>query len=173
MNRYPGGKESGFSLVELCTVLAGAMILIVSAVPAYTSVVNSFRLVMSAGTITTELQFARMKAVSSNEVFQVRFDAAQRSYQVETGAGTVVAGPFQLPDGIVLNAGDGQAAITFGSNIVAFSPTGTVAPSGSGAGSAGHVRIMNPMGSKVEVTVSTAGAVRQSRIYKSASPTYQ
>jgi Tfp pilus assembly protein FimT len=171
MSRHPEEKDSGFSLVELCVVIAGAMILIVSAVPAYTAVVNSFRLVMSAGTITTELQFARMKAVSSNEVFQVRFDAAQRSYQVETGAGTLVAGPFQLPAGIVLNGGDGAAAISFGGNVVAFSPTGTVAANGTG--SVGHVRIMNPMGAKVEVTVSTAGAVRQSRIYKTSSPTYQ
>ena len=171
MNQHPGEKDSGFSLVELCVVIAGAMILLVSAVPAYTSVVNSFRLVMSAGTITTELQFARMKAVSSNEAFQVRFNAAQRSYQVETDAGTLVAGPFQLPAGIVLNDGDGEAAISFGGGIVSFSPTGTVAANGTG--SAGHVRIMNPMGSKVEISVSTAGAVRQSRIYKASAPTYQ
>lgn len=167
MNRQSERNDAGFSLVELCIVIAGAIILTVSAIPAYNIIVNSFRLALSGGMITTELQFARMKAVSSNEAFRVNFIPAQRVFQVETGAGAVVAGPFQLPDGIELNDQDGGPSITFGDNVVSFSPTGTV-PS-MGTGSAGRVKIRNQLGARVDVVVSTAGAVRQTPIYKAAT----
>jgi Tfp pilus assembly protein FimT len=160
----PDQKNAGFSLLELCIVLAGAMILAITAVPTFTPMVDSFRLVMAAETVTTQFQFARMKAVSSNETFRVSFPGGGRTFQVETGDGTLVAGPFQLPTGINLNTVDTGTAITFGGNLVSFTPTGTVAA--AGAGSAGRVKIMNRQGSRVDIVVSTAGAVRQTPVYR-------
>ncbi len=169
MSHHLRNRENGFSLVELCIMFAGGLIITATAVPAFHSVMNSFRLTMAAEAITTELQFARMKAVSSNEVFSVNFTGTGGTYQVETGPGTVIAGPFQLPTGISLNNSEG-AAITFGGNIVSFSPTGTVPATGSG--SAGRVKIQNQQGAHIDVVVTVAGAVRQTPVYKTSTAAF-
>jgi Tfp pilus assembly protein FimT len=67
--RITSNREAGFSLLELSLVLMGAMIILGIAVPAAETAINQFRLLFAAQSITTQLQYARMKAVSSNEPF--------------------------------------------------------------------------------------------------------
>ena len=64
-------KEAGFSLTELVLVIVGGTIIMVAATPALTRVLDSYRVVLAAQGIASQLQFARMKSVSSNESFRV------------------------------------------------------------------------------------------------------
>ncbi len=158
------GKESGFSLLELCLVCAGAVILLAAGVPMLNTAVNQFRLTLVGQNIATELQFARMKSVSSNESFRVNFPAGQRFFQIETAAGGVIAGPFWLPDGVNWNTVDGPD-VTFGGRFVLFSPTGDAASVGDG--SAGRVKIINRFGNRIDIVVDPGGIIRQTRVYPS------
>jgi type II secretory pathway pseudopilin PulG len=163
-------KQAGFTLVELCVVLAGAVIIAGIAIPALETVLDQHRLVLAAQTIVTQMQFARMKAVTSNEPFRVNFPAGQRSFQVETSTGALVAGPFALPLGIEFSALSGGPPITFTGRFVLFSPTGNV-PAG-GNGSAGRVMMINRSGARVDVVVGSGGIIRQTPVYRSTSPTF-
>jgi len=157
-------KEPGFTVLEICVVLAASLALVGAAVPVLNTVLNQYRLTLAAQNITTQLQFARMKAVSSNESFRLNFPAGQRFYQVETAAGDVISGPFFLPPGINLNAIDTGQDVTFGGRFVSFSATGDAAAVGNG--SAGRVKIINQLGGRIDILVGTAGIVRQTPAYR-------
>ncbi len=157
--------DAGFSFTELMVVLLGAAIVAGIGVPVLGTILDSYGVVMAAQQITTELQYARMKAVSSNESFNVRFSPAEDAFQVETSAGIIHAGPFTLPAGITWNNGDGGDAIAFEGHYVTFLPTGNV-PS-NGAGSAGRVKIVNRGGVRIDVVVTTAGSIRATPTYRS------
>lgn len=145
-------RDSGFSLLELAIVLAGAMIVLGTAVPVVTSVMDGYRLTLTAQSIVSQLQFARMKSVSSNEALAVRFPSDRDVYQVETITPTILAGPFALPDGI------SWVQVDFGGQRrVEFSPTG--------AGTQGTVTLTNRAGMRIDVNVGTAGDIRQSPPY--------
>jgi hypothetical protein len=94
----------------------------------------------------------------------VKFLAGQRSFRVETSSGSLVSGPFFLPEGIDLNDIDPGQSVSFGGRIVSFSPTGTVAASGTG--SVGLLKIINRSGGRIDVVVGTGGIVRQTPVYK-------
>jgi len=160
--------RSGFSLTELAVVLLGGMILLAAGVPVLNTTMDQYRLVLTAQSITNQLQFARMKAVSSNEAFRVNFPAGQEIYQVETDAGVVVAGPFNLPHGVRWNSVDGGTGITFGGGFVTFLPTGNVPTSGNGT--AGSAKIINESGIRIDVVVSTGGAIRATPSYRHMLP---
>ena len=149
--------DSGFTVLELCAVLAGMIILLGAAVPMLDNVINQYRFTLVAQNIATELQFARMKAVSSNESFRVNFPANQRFYQVETNAGDPIAGPFWLPDGVNITE------VTFGGRFVSFSPVGDASTVGNG--SAGRVKIVSRLGKHIDIIVGTGGIVRQTPVY--------
>ncbi len=60
---------------------------------------------MASQEITTHLQYARMKAVSSNEPFRVRFNAGTGTYRIEALDGTWQSPDYGLPRGITWNNG--------------------------------------------------------------------
>ena len=96
-----------------------------------------------------DADYARMKAVSSNEEFHVNFPNGMNYYQVESDSGSVIAGPFYLPPGVNWNNGCGGTDVSFGGKFVDFLPAGNIPLSGHG--SAGRVRIVNTAGSKIDV----------------------
>lgn len=159
--------DAGFSLTELLIVLLGAIIIAGIGVPVLGTILDQYGVVMAAQQITTELQYARMKAVSSNESLRVRFNHTENTFQIETDEGTIYTGPFTLPTGIRWNNGDGGDAIAFEGQYVTFLPTGNV-PS-NGAGSAGRVKIINRSATRVDIVVSTAGSIRATTPYKSGN----
>ena len=163
-------KEVGFSLTELAVVLMGAMIILAAAVPAVNTSMNQYRLVLTAQSIAAQLQFARMKAVSSNEVFRVNFPAGQKTYSIETSTGTAVAGPFYLPNSISWNSADTGSAITFPGNYVSFTPTGAIPVTGNG--STGRVKLVSPSGYKIDIVVGTGGVIRQTPGFRGTSPPF-
>ena len=163
-------REGGFSFPELAIVLMGAMIILAAAVPVVNTSMNTYRLVLTAQSIAAQLQFARMKAVSSNETFRVNFPAGQTTYSVETSDGTVVAGPFFLPNSISWNSADTGSAITFPGNFVSFTPTGAIPVTGNG--SLGRVKLGSPTGYKIDIVVGTGGVIRQTPAFRGTTPPF-
>ena len=159
----------GFTLVELSIVLVSALIIMASAVPFVDVVLDQYNLVLAAQGIATQMQGTRMRAVSSNEPLRLRFGPAANSYRVELDNGTVFAGPFWLPRGIVLNdeAGD---PVSFPGDVVRFLPTGSLPTSGTG--SAGRVKLVNQTGVRIDIVVDGGGLVRQTPAFKTATPPF-
>ncbi len=163
------GKDAGFSLIELIMVLGGAFIVLGIAVPVVNTVMDGYRLTLAAQALTSQMQFARMKSVSSNESFRVSFPTGNL-YQVESSGGNVIAGPFSLPPNVAWNDVDSGNGITFGGRYVAFTPTGNVPASGNG--SPGRAKLINRDLVRVDVVVDTGGIIRQTPPYHSASPPF-
>jgi hypothetical protein len=162
----PAG-EHGFSLTELVAVLFCGMILLSIGVPVLDTTLDQYRVVLAGQSVTNQLQFARMKAVSSNEAFRVNFPAGTREYRVETSTGDVVAGPFTLPAGIQWNTEDGGSGVTFPGRYVVFFPTGNVPASGNGA--TGRAKLINRSGVRIDIVVQVGGSVRATPTYKSST----
>jgi type II secretory pathway pseudopilin PulG len=160
-------REHGFSLTELVVVLFGGMVLLAIAVPVLDTTLDQYRVVLAAQSVVNQLQFARMKAVSSNEAFRVNFPAGTSEYRVETSTGDIVTGPFTLPMGIEWNTADGGAGVTFPGRFVVFSPTGNVPASGNG--SAGRVKLINRSDVRIDILVQVGGSVRVTPTYKTGS----
>jgi prepilin-type N-terminal cleavage/methylation domain-containing protein len=164
--KFPFDRTPGFTLVELMIVIAGAAVLLGIAVPVGTTVLNGHRLTLCAGAIANEMQYARMKAVTSNEPVQVSFPTGQRVYQVQSTAGAVLTGPFALPAGVDWNT-DGGGAVTFPGRIVSFLPGGNLPTAGNGSG--GRVRLRNQVGSHIDVIVAAGGMVRMTPVYTAST----
>ena len=72
--RRPFGRESGFSLIDILMTVAVIATVAGVAVPQVGSALDSMRLGMALRDVERELQFARLKAVSSSRPMRVRFD---------------------------------------------------------------------------------------------------
>jgi hypothetical protein len=162
-------REHGFSLAEVLLVLCGFAILAGIGVPVLDTIMSRFGTITAAQQIASQLQNTRMKAVSLNEPFRVRFVASSNSYQLETAAGQLHAGPYALPAGTTFNAGAG-APITFPESYVLFLPNGNLPA--SGGGSAGRVKLINRDGLRIDIVVSPGGMVRMTPTYHSQTPPF-
>jgi prepilin-type N-terminal cleavage/methylation domain-containing protein len=157
-------KESGFSLMEILVVLMAASILAAIGIPVMSTVIDQYNLVLAAQGVSSQLQFARMKAITSNESLRVNFPASTRQYQVELSDGTIFKGPFFYPKTIRPNNVDSDTPITFPGSFVAFQTNGTIPTSGNG--SAGRVKLINQAGMRIDIVVSSGGVIKQTPTYK-------
>ena len=151
---------------ELLVVICGAAILTGIGVPVMGTLLDNYGAIMAAQEITTNLQYARMKAVSSNESFRVSISPSGNSYSLETSAGALHSGPYTLPQGITWNNIDSGGAVTFPGNHVIFLPTGNLPSAGNG--STGRIKIINRSGVRVDIVVSPGGMIRATPTYKTA-----
>jgi hypothetical protein len=115
------------------------------------------------------MHFAKLKAVTSNEAYRVRFPT-NSSYQVELSDGTLIRGAFSLPPNIQPNTADTGHAITFPGNYILFQPNGTTPVSGDG--SIGRVKLIANNGLKVDVLVDSGGIIRHTPPYKGSTPPF-
>jgi len=157
-------RESGFSLMEILVVLLGASILAAIGIPVMSTAIDQYNLVLAAQGVSSQLQFARMKAITSNEPMRVNFPASTRQYQVELGDGTILKGPFFYPRSISLNNVDSDTPVTFPGSFITFQTNGTIPPSGNG--SAGRLKLINRAGARIDIVVSSGGVIRQTPAYK-------
>ena len=156
-------KDLGFTILEILIVVAGAAIILSMGVPVLNTVLEQYQVTLGAQSIVTQLQSARMKAVASNESFDVFFPDSQRRYQIQNG-GNVMAGPFYLPSRINWNSTDPGSAVSFPGRFVSFLPTGNVPSAGNG--SSGRVKIISPSGIRIDVVVNSGGIIRQTPPYR-------
>jgi Tfp pilus assembly protein FimT len=157
-------SESGFSLTELLTVLAGVTILASIGIPMLSQSLDQYNLVLAAQGIGSQLQFARMKAITSNESLRVNFPDSTNYYQVEFGDGTVVKGPFYYPRSVRANNVDSDTPVTFPGRYITFQPNGSIPSSGNG--SSGRIKLINRAGVRVDIVVTGGGVVRQTSPYR-------
>jgi hypothetical protein len=162
--------EAGFSLAEVLMVMCCATILAGIGLPVLGTMTDSYGLALTAQEITVELQYARMKAVTSNEPIRVHFLSTPPSCQIEADDGSLISGPYGFPPGIVLNTSDTGSAITFPGSYVTFLPAGSIPPAGDG--SAGRVKIINRSGVRIDIVVSTGGMIRATPAFRISSPPF-
>lgn len=105
-------RQHGFTVIELLMVLVVASVLMGIAVPSFQSWLPTLRLSNAARQVATDLQLARMRAISSNASTAVTFNTGSGTYSF--GAETRSLG--ELFPGIT---------ITSASNPT-FTPRGTV-----------------------------------------------
>lgn len=140
-------RERGFTLPELLLTIAVMGTLMVLAIPSLTRWLSATGLNSVAREVAAELQLARIKAISQNTNFRIRFDPARDTYQIEkyiAGRWESVDAPKTLPRGIRLVRTSVDPV---------FQPTGTV--------QAGTTIILeNTQGRTKKVTVSFAGRIK-------------
>jgi len=66
--------RSGFSTAELLVVVAAGLIIVSAAVPFVHFAIDQFHLVLAAQGLVNQMQYTRMRAVSSNETFRLRLE---------------------------------------------------------------------------------------------------
>lgn len=106
-------NEAGFTLMEMIVAIAVSMIVLAVGTPSFLSWMPTIRLTSAARQVATDLQVARMKAISQNANNTVTFNTTSGTYTFTLGSDSRDIG--QLYPGIT---------IASASNPV-FSPRGT------------------------------------------------
>lgn len=142
-------RASGFTVLELMVAVGIAMVVLGIAVPSLMTWMPTLRLSSAARQVATDLQVARMKAISQNRKFQMSFVGSipgATSYQIQkqddTGTFVLESGPFTLPDGITVSA----------ATTSQFQPRGTV-------NSASTITLKNVNSETKSVQVAAVGRV--------------
>jgi prepilin-type N-terminal cleavage/methylation domain-containing protein len=173
MNRNLTDKR-GFTLIELIITISIFAIMMAIAIPSFLTYRPTMKIKGAARDIASALQFARMKAVSENNTFAVRFSGSSYSiyddndnddvYADTTDPLDIAVRTLTLPDGISFGVGtnvnkksDNTSPapadfITFGGDACDFSTRGTA--------DTGTVYIKNIKNESYAVTVSSSGRVR-------------
>lgn len=139
----------GFTVLELIVAIAVATIVMGIAIPSLLAWLPTLRLSSAARQVATELQLARMKAISQNAKFRVTFVGSipgATSYQLEKDSGGTFitdSGPFTLPQGITVSALSAQSE---------FQPRGT-------ANTASTITLRNGNSETKNVQVAVVGRV--------------
>ena len=78
---YPWSRnDRGFTVIEILVALAVMGILIKISVPAFSSWLPTLKLSSAARQVATDLQLARMKAISQNSSYTVTFNTGNGTY---------------------------------------------------------------------------------------------
>jgi len=161
---------SGFSLVELMVVLAIFVVGAAIAVPRYIDWLPRARVNGAMNQLYTELQLAKMRAVSENRNYVVTFNNVENSYTITGGEAktifiesnfTGIEYGYVAGTDKAVGGGSIDDEISFSGDEVTFWPTGLANKSGS--------VYLKPKGDahrrdrQRAVTVATTGSIRTHR----------
>jgi len=104
-------SDSGFSMMELMTVLAIVAILGSMAVPSLFQWLAKHRIGSAARDVKSTLEFARMNAIKTNADVTVNFDWANERMTVDSGGTTLSV--LQMPGDVDLQDIDLGTPVTF------------------------------------------------------------
>lgn len=130
-------SASGFTVLELMVAIGIAAIVMAVAVPSFMSWLPTLRLSSAARQVATDLQVARMKAISQNTSYTVTFTPSNGTYSYSTDSRDI----GQLYPGISISSAPNPV----------FTPRGT-------ASTTGTIRLSNGTATK-DIVVSTVGRV--------------
>ena len=113
--------EGGITLIEVAVVMAIVGIMALFLAPAIGGWMDNYRIRQTARDISSTLQLAKMKAVSSRLQYRIVFDVGNETYQLEKNdGGWVTEGNVnKVPRGVDIDNTD------FTSDTVQFNPNST------------------------------------------------
>jgi type IV fimbrial biogenesis protein FimT len=135
-------SSSGFTLMELLVVISIAMVLMGIAIPSFLSWLPTLRLSSAARQVATDLQIARMRAISRNATNTVTFNTVTGTYTSTLGVVGESRDIDQLYPGITISVVSANPA---------FTARGTASP-------AGNITLSNGSATK-QVQVNAIGRV--------------
>ncbi len=130
----------GFSLVELLFVLGAVAVLASITLPALNGTMSAYRLRASADVVASELDAARVMAISRGAIYEVRFNGHQVAVVDPQDTDHAPRRAKTLEDGVTVSG-----------------PTIVFRPRGSAAG--GTINLTNEKGVKTSVTVQGSGKI--------------
>jgi Tfp pilus assembly protein FimT len=99
---------SGISMFEVVTAIGLISIMAIFAIPGMMRMQTSLRLTDARRQVASDLQLARMKAISQHTKYRLAFGSLpSASYSIEKFDGATFAtqsGPFALPEGITVTS---------------------------------------------------------------------
>ena len=175
-------KKAGFSLLEMTTAMAIALLLGAFAFPQLNRYWQSFRLESAAQSLASNLELARYSAISKNVNVVVAFDPAASSYESfedRNGngirdTGEVLLGSFSLPRQVEFNgagllgppsspSGPVVDPITFSNDKVVLNSQGKL------NGGLGSIYLQNGMNDAAAISYNITGRMKAYRWNKSSS----
>jgi prepilin-type N-terminal cleavage/methylation domain-containing protein len=162
-------KHSGFTIVELMTVIAILAVMTAIAVPNFLSWIPEKRLMSASDDVFSNLQYARIGAIRNNTDWALEFNTGANSYIVLSdykGTNTVVKSVALSSYGSGVCYGMGRAAKPKGSSKpadgVSYLANRAIFNSRGMANKLGYVYLTNDFGSAVVAgTPALAGVVVQ------------
>jgi prepilin-type N-terminal cleavage/methylation domain-containing protein len=146
--------EGGVTLIELAVVMAIIAIMALFVAPAVGEWFDNFRIRQGTKDIVSNLQLARMKAISSQLEYRVDFDVANNQYRLWKNDG----GWAPDPEGGVLRTPRG---VNIDSTIgLGDPPQVEFYPNGTSSANEGSITINNVQGRQYQVFVSRTGKIR-------------
>jgi prepilin-type N-terminal cleavage/methylation domain-containing protein len=144
--------ENGVTLIELAVVMAIIAIMGVCLAPAIGEWLGNYRIKQAARDIVSNLQFAKMRAISRRLEYRVNFDVANNQYRLWVND----SGWVPDPEGVVLSTPRGvditSAGFSGGVSRAEFNPDGTA--------SNGTITIVNDQGKQYNVVVYRTGRIK-------------
>lgn len=152
-------EQRGVTLIELMLVIVCLSILAAIAVPRWiSSGLPAYRLKNAARQVVSDIRLARVRSVSTNRQFRLRFDPAVDTYSLEMGDSPNESFSWTAA-GFPRKFGPGGAPSFFGVSIsgeeeysVIFRPTGGVTSK--------TITLQNTVGNTIKIVCSMAGRIR-------------
>lgn len=129
----------GMTLIELLVVVVILGIAAALAAPNVSNWMESYTVRKSGRQLVSDLQLAKMKAVSQGVQHRISFDAANKSYTIEKGNASSGSTTWAQVDALRALSNEQNPyyakgvtlASNFTNNVVLFSPVGTASPAGT------------------------------------------
>lgn len=152
-------NQRGVTLIELLTVTVCLAILAAIAVPHWIATAwPAYRLKNAARQVVSDVRYARMRAVTTNRQYRLRFDPVSDSYLMERGNAPdgslswTVEGPERQFGSVRSTSFSGVNIIGEKEYTMVFRPTGGL--------TAVSISLRNPLNQTIKVVCSVAGRIR-------------
>ena len=157
IRRIPAGQRAwsaaGFSLIELLFVVAILLIVSVMAIPLISNVMDAYRLRAAVASVTGAIQSTRYQAISGGYPYQVIFDKAASTFQVQSDP--AISGTFSNVGNPVPLSSSAYPVVLGNNTTLRFRPSGIV------TATAGSTTLTLTHGAKTEtIQVSSYGNIK-------------
>ena len=147
-------KNSGFTIIEILTVLAIIAIVLGIVIPNVLGWLPRYRLSSGAEEIQSTLQLARLGAIKQNMKATVTFSTATHTFLTKIDDQTIKNG--KMPAGIIIDSVSPSSQVEFDSRGLANDTS--------------EIKVKNNQGGTKTITVNIVGVTSVCLLYTSPSP---